>query len=297
MTDGGAWARLELHLVGRPGRGRGAPRRAAPAPRRQAAAASAYHHSVEDTLARVAERRRVAVLMPAPDFDLVDRIVVGRTGCCRRRPRRSSPSRAWACSCGRCSTDDPGATSPPPRPATRSPPPARKNRRRSAPGHLDHVAVAPARHRAPGPGRPTPRSRARRRVCRPRGRVPGDHDPERPQPVAARAAPAPRDLPDTRPTSRTSLAGRPRRSSLLRCHRSSPRRRASGGHRQHAAHAGRACGQAGERPDCGRLAGPDARRDGPGNESRATLAGWPSTKECPAASYSPTASRLQYHRR
>ena len=36
-----------------------------------------YHHSVEDTLARVAERRRVAVLMPAPDFDLVDRIVSG----------------------------------------------------------------------------------------------------------------------------------------------------------------------------------------------------------------------------
>jgi uncharacterized protein (DUF1015 family) len=34
-----------------------------------------YHHSAEDTLDRVATGRGVAVLMPAPDFDLVDRIV------------------------------------------------------------------------------------------------------------------------------------------------------------------------------------------------------------------------------
>lgn len=76
VTDGRAWARLELHLSGH---------RAAvevlhddllpriPGKARQVG----YHHSVEDTLDRVAERRRVAVLMPAPDFDLVDRIVSG----------------------------------------------------------------------------------------------------------------------------------------------------------------------------------------------------------------------------
>ncbi len=76
VTDGRAWARLELHLSGH---------RAAvevlhdellpriPGKPRQLG----YHHSVEDTLVRVAERRRVAVLMPAPDFDLVDRIVSG----------------------------------------------------------------------------------------------------------------------------------------------------------------------------------------------------------------------------
>ena len=74
VTDGRAWARLELRLsVHRAAvevlhdellpRIPGKPR------------PLGYHHSVEDTLFRVAERRRVAVLMPAPDFDLVDRIV------------------------------------------------------------------------------------------------------------------------------------------------------------------------------------------------------------------------------
>jgi uncharacterized protein (DUF1015 family) len=33
-----------------------------------------YHHSVDEALARVANRRGVAVLMPAPDFDLVLRV-------------------------------------------------------------------------------------------------------------------------------------------------------------------------------------------------------------------------------
>lgn len=77
VTDGREWARLELHLPGHraavevlhddllpriPGRVR----------------TVGYHHTVEDTLDRVSERRRVAVLMPAPDFDLVDRIVTAR---------------------------------------------------------------------------------------------------------------------------------------------------------------------------------------------------------------------------
>ena len=74
VTDGRRWARLELHLSGHRAavevlHGDLLPR--IPGKPRPVA----YHHSVEDTLARVAERRRVAVLMPAPDFDLVDRIV------------------------------------------------------------------------------------------------------------------------------------------------------------------------------------------------------------------------------
>lgn len=74
LTDGREWARLELHLSGH----RAAvevlhdeliPRLSGqPHP-------VGYHHTVDDTLDRVAQRRRVAVLMPAPDFDLVDRIV------------------------------------------------------------------------------------------------------------------------------------------------------------------------------------------------------------------------------
>ena len=73
-TDGRKWARLELHLTGHRAavevlhdellpRIPGKPRPVG------------YHHSVEDTLERLAPRRRVAVLMPAPDFDLVERIV------------------------------------------------------------------------------------------------------------------------------------------------------------------------------------------------------------------------------
>lgn len=73
LTDGTDWARLELD----PGDGRLAvevlhadllPR--LPGRRRRVD----YHHTVEDTLA-VLPRRRVAVLMPAPEFDAVDRIV------------------------------------------------------------------------------------------------------------------------------------------------------------------------------------------------------------------------------
>ncbi len=75
VTDGTDWGTLELHLAG----DRAAvqvlhedllPRLGA-APSRTIA----YHHSVEDTLDRLRQRGRLAVLMPAPDFDLVDRIV------------------------------------------------------------------------------------------------------------------------------------------------------------------------------------------------------------------------------
>jgi uncharacterized protein (DUF1015 family) len=73
LTDGTTWARLELQIsAGRaavetlhgdvlprlPGRGR----------------TLAYHHTAEETLAHL-PRGGLAVLMPAPDFDLVDQIV------------------------------------------------------------------------------------------------------------------------------------------------------------------------------------------------------------------------------
>lgn len=74
VTDGAHWARLDLGDL---------PDRAAvqllhedllprlPGARRTVG----YHHSVEEALERVSRGQRAAVLMPAPDFDLVDRIV------------------------------------------------------------------------------------------------------------------------------------------------------------------------------------------------------------------------------
>ena len=57
----------------------------------------------------------------------------GTTGCCPRRRRRSSPSPAWACSSGRCATNEPTRRRPRPRPSTPLPPAVLKNRRRMAP--------------------------------------------------------------------------------------------------------------------------------------------------------------------
>jgi uncharacterized protein (DUF1015 family) len=76
VTDGSAWGAIRLYL----GDGRAAvevlheqllPELERP-PRR-----IAYHHSVEDTLAELPNRGAVAVLMPAPDYDLVRRAVTG----------------------------------------------------------------------------------------------------------------------------------------------------------------------------------------------------------------------------
>jgi uncharacterized protein (DUF1015 family) len=75
LTDGSSWARLELPLPA----GQAAVEAlhqtvlpALPAGSRRVA----YHHSVEDTLEH-RPRGGLAVLMPAPDFDLVERIVSG----------------------------------------------------------------------------------------------------------------------------------------------------------------------------------------------------------------------------
>ena len=76
VTDGTDWGALRLYL----GAGRAAvevlhqqllPELERP-PRR-----IAYHHSVEDTLAALPAKGAVAVLMPAPDYDLVRRAVTG----------------------------------------------------------------------------------------------------------------------------------------------------------------------------------------------------------------------------
>jgi uncharacterized protein (DUF1015 family) len=75
LTDGTSWARLELRIPD----GRAAVEtlhqellpRLAGARRRVA-----YHHSADETLRHV-PRHGVAVLMPAPDFDLVEQIVSG----------------------------------------------------------------------------------------------------------------------------------------------------------------------------------------------------------------------------
>ncbi|GAA1479559.1 DUF1015 domain-containing protein [Nocardioides aestuarii] len=73
VTDGAAWARLDLGAL---------TERAAVQvlhedvlPRLQGPHVVGYHHSVDDALERVARGQQLAVLMPAPDFDLVDRIV------------------------------------------------------------------------------------------------------------------------------------------------------------------------------------------------------------------------------
>ena len=61
---------------GRPGVRGGAPRAGLPKPPHPPRRI-AYHHSVEDTLGDLPTRNAVAVLMPAPDYDLVRRAVTG----------------------------------------------------------------------------------------------------------------------------------------------------------------------------------------------------------------------------
>lgn len=76
VTDGTGWARLDL--------GELTDRAAVQAlhedllPRLPGRRSVAYHHSVDEALDQVGSGQRVAVLMPAPDFDLVDRIVTAQ---------------------------------------------------------------------------------------------------------------------------------------------------------------------------------------------------------------------------
>ena len=73
VTDGAVWARLDLGPLSE---------RAAVQvlhdevlPRLAGRHVVGYHHSVDEALERVTRGHQLAVLMPAPDFDLVDRIV------------------------------------------------------------------------------------------------------------------------------------------------------------------------------------------------------------------------------
>ena len=73
LTDGAHWARLELRLP--PGRAAVETLHHEVVPRLGAAGRQVgYHHTVDEAL-RHLPRDGVAVLMPAPDFDLVDHIV------------------------------------------------------------------------------------------------------------------------------------------------------------------------------------------------------------------------------
>ena len=73
VTDGTDWGRLELRL--RDGQAAVEVLHADLLPRLPGRRRPVgYHHSVEETLARLS-RRRLGVLMPAPDYDVVDRIV------------------------------------------------------------------------------------------------------------------------------------------------------------------------------------------------------------------------------
>jgi uncharacterized protein (DUF1015 family) len=76
VTDGESWGAIRLYLGAGPAAVEVLHQQLLPAlerpPRR-----IAYHHSVEDTLAGLPSRGAVAVLMPAPDYDLVRRAVTG----------------------------------------------------------------------------------------------------------------------------------------------------------------------------------------------------------------------------
>ncbi len=78
-----------------------------------------YHHSVDDTLAQPPRRRGRGRAHAGDRTTTSSAGSWPTTACSRRRPPPSSPSRAWACSCARCATDDLAAGRPPPRPATR----------------------------------------------------------------------------------------------------------------------------------------------------------------------------------
>ena len=226
------------------------------------------------------------------------------TGCCPRRPRRSSPSPAWACSSGRCATNE----SPrgdldldPRRRAGGGPEEPAPDRS----GHLDQVALTATRRRSDAPGRPTPRTPARRRRLAPPpgpagGRGTTMRNVHRTSPLGSTRSSGSAEI---RPASRTSLTGSgasapaSRSPSPIVCAActSPPRVNLRGGSDSHGRH----------RPPLWTKPRNRSPVDGfwLANSSRKCAKmpggppskGWPSGNVCPAASYSPTASRLQYH--
>ena len=231
-----------------------------------------YHHAVDEALAAVGRGAGVAVLMPAPDFDQVLRDRRRPTGCCRRRPRRSSPSPASGCSSARCATNEPARGHLHLHPRRRAAA-GRKNRRRSARSPRPRRRP-PGRHRAPSPRPATRRTRARRPCCRDRPPArPRHHHPERPHRVAAGQHPLlgllghpadQADLVDRRRSARPS-------SAVLTCTsppRDHARAPAPTARRRRAA----ACGQRrARRRACGRKAGPERPEMQAGPPARVAL--------------------------
>ena len=76
-TDGRDWATLELHAARGPGRRRGRSHDDLVPALPRGPQRIGYHHSVEEALDAGSRTDSVAVLMPAPDFDLVLRIAAG----------------------------------------------------------------------------------------------------------------------------------------------------------------------------------------------------------------------------
>ncbi len=263
----------------------------------------AYHHSVEEALA-LAGPTAVGVLLPAPDFgDVVTRHQPGspppREG--HVLPAQAEPGRAHALAARR--TSRPELTSTSTRDAAA--PPARKKRLRMAPSTSTTSPGLPPHGRAPD-------SRHPRGALERIDALPGlvalrstHHHPERAQHVPAgkhhflggRGHPTHQaddvDVP--------LAAGRRAGHCLCRHahhlqHRGWGRPPTSGTGQPTPVHT--------QRHDRSLWTAPGARhaRTGVGrqrwvNGKEGPPGGGPSPNVCPAASYSPTASRLQYHRR
>ena len=282
-TDGDEWATLRLELG--PDRAavevlhERAGARAAAAPR----SGSATTTRVEDahTHAAAQLRRGRADAGPGLRPGAPDRR--RPTGCCPRRPPRSSRSPAWACSSARCATNEParGDLDLDPRrrrrrrrgrtaaAAPRSPPPRRRPTSRPPSG-------APARDQAAHSSASTPV--VPRSAPSPAGRPPPGRSTRR----RRWAAPAPAGGCETRPTSRTSLTAGPVAGVVpASC---APSHTTSADHaRRQTADSARSRGRRpvddrAARPSCARFPARADARAVAGNSSRATLDGWPCAK-------------------
>ena len=213
LTDGTRWATLGSTSA----TGRAAVEvlheRAAPGARQARRAGSAYHHSVEDTLADLPRQGAVAVLMPAPTSTWCCRTVAGD----RLLPEKATsfqpkPSLGVLIRLAARRMSRPRLTSTSTRDA--APPAARKNRRRTAPDTSTTSSAAQVGHRAPGAAAP---HRAVERVdllTRPTTPVGGTttRNVQTVSPLGSSRSSGCREI---RPTRRTSLTALRSRSLLL----------------------------------------------------------------------------------